>query len=178
MTDLTDSESEAAIAVLPFLSSELRAEHIGQIVTWLYPQLQVWSYAWARQARDPQYRHREELVQEGAVTVLETLGQFARGERHQNVKSWIPYLYRTGQNGARTWMKSSTTQQLSGLTNRERRVARIPHSLSELRHRLEREPTAQELVEFHNAEMARRQVTPSRHGSLINRDEAALVLAR
>lgn len=176
--ETTDRQIEQAIRQLPHVPAEYRTKQAARIAGWIYPRLSTWSAGWSRNGGDANYRYREDLVQVAALALLEALVEYSAGTAHQNVERWMPYLNRLASNAARNWLKSAAVQPLSGLVSHERRIARVPHSLSALRHELGREPTAQELVEFHNAAMHRRQARPGKHGSLITVADAQAVLRR
>jgi hypothetical protein len=172
----TDTEIEAAIERLPFIPNELRAKQAARIVGWLFPQIRKWSMSWSRQTGDQMFRFSEELSQEGAVAILEVLKEHGQCQKH--VDRWMGFLYRVGQNAAHRFIKSSAVQPLSGLVNHERRLARLSHTLSIVRHELGREPSPEELVGRHNSEMHHRRANPKKQGALITLADAAAVLRR
>jgi hypothetical protein len=176
--EITDAQIEEAIRQLPHIPAEYRKVQAGTIAGWLYPRLGTWSAGWSRNGGDANYRHREDLVQVAALAVLEALIDYVAGTRHQNVEQWLPYVNRLAAYATKRWLKSSAVQPLAGLVNHQRRIARVPHSLSALRHELAREPSAAELVEYHNTEMYRRHGNPVRQGSLITLADAQAVLRR
>ena len=97
-------------------------------------------------------------------------------EKYAAVRRWEAYLYSTCRYQVGAWYRSSAVTPLSGRVSYERRVGRIPSTVDHLYQKLQRTPTAAEVVESLNSEMRRREKKPREHGSLMSLEEAALFL--
>lgn len=166
---------EQAIRILPHIPAEYHRAQAARITGMILPQLRRWAPSFARKVA-ADHQDFEDITQIAALAVLETLHEFADGQKHQNVGSWFPYLCKMSEYSVVKHHRSGASAPMSGRANLDRRIARIPQAIDRLRQELLRDPTAQEVVDAHNAEMHRRQKNPAKHGSLITTYDAQAFL--
>lgn len=132
--------------------------------------MEVWANSLANRHGEVGVRHREDLVGVIAVALTKWL-QELDASRLEDVKSWPSFMFRIAAFGVRDYLNSSQVTVASKMSAFARRTRYIGYAQEKLRDDLGREPTREEVIEFANAEAARRLKDPKRQGALIDHQD-------
>lgn len=132
--------------------------------------MEVWANSLANRHGEVGVRHREDLVGVIAVALTKWL-QELDASRLEDVKSWPSFMFRIAAFGVRDYLNSSQVTVASKMSAFARRTRYIGYAQEKLRDGLGREPTREEVIEFANAEAARRLKDPKRQGALIDHQD-------
>lgn len=132
--------------------------------------LNVWANSLANRHGEVGNRHREDLVGVISVALIRWLQELDKS-RLEDVKSWPAFMFRIAAFGVRDYLDSGKVTVASKMSAFARRTRYIGYAQEKLRDELKREPTREEVIEYVNAEAARRLKDPRRQGALIDHSD-------
>ncbi len=172
MSTLDESKTSELVALALASNGAARRRAENTLIEYLFRSgvMEVWANSLANRHGEVGVRHREDLVGVIAVALTKWL-QELEPSRLEDVKSWPSFMFRIAAFGVRDYLNSSQVTVASKMSAFARRTRYIGYAQEKLRDELGREPTREEVIEFANAEAARRLKDPKRQGALIDHQD-------
>lgn len=172
MSTLDEHKTAEMVSVALASTGKDRRRAENMLIEYLFRSgvMEVWANSLANRHGEVGVRHREDLVGVIAVALTKWL-QELDASRLEDVKSWPSFMFRIAAFGVRDYLNSSQVTVASKMSAFARRTRYIGYAQEKLRDELGREPTRDEVIEFANAEAARRLKDPKRQGALIDHQD-------
>lgn len=172
MSTLDERKTAEMVSVALGTTGAPRRRAENALIEYLFRSgvMEVWANSLANRHGEVGVRHREDLVGVIAVALTKWL-QELDASRLEDVKSWPSFMFRIAAFGVRDYLNSSQVTVASKMSAFARRTRYIGYAQEKLRDDLGREPTREEVIEFANAEAARRLKDPKRQGALIDHQD-------
>ncbi len=172
MSTLDEHKTAEMVSVALASTGKNRRRAENALIEYLFRSgvMEVWANSLANRHGEVGVRHREDLVGVIAVALTKWL-QELDASRLEDVKSWPSFMFRIAAFGVRDYLNSSQVTVASKMSAFARRTRYIGYAQEKLRDELGREPTRDEVIEFANAEAARRLKDPKRQGALIDHQD-------
>lgn len=172
MSSLDEQKTADLVSDALLATGAARRRNENKLIEYLYVSgvMEVWANSLANRHGEVGVRHREDLVSVIAVALTRWL-QELEPSRLEDVQKWPSFMFRIAAFGVRDYLNSSQVTVASKMSAFARRTRYIGYAQEKLRDELEREPTREEVIEFANAEAARRLKDPKRQGALIDHQD-------
>lgn len=154
-----------AIESVRDLEGDERKRAIETAIRLALPFFDHWSYLTAKSNGDFTLEHREDIISIASMEMVKILSVEGMSKRAPSM--WTPYLRRMMQNRAATFYTSSETSEFSGTVMLKRRKKTIARYTSELRFLIDRDPSAEEIMEYANDVISHSREDAQRQSALI-----------